>query len=80
VRQPFPLIPFALLGYIEEKQKNKKFTKVAVAQGLLIAHILKHQDLEGKGHVENQTEALMRRLGNVNWGADQEYIRRKHFL
>ncbi|RKO61886.1 hypothetical protein, partial [Caldibacillus debilis] len=59
---------------------NFESERVAVAQGLLIAHILKHEDFEGKGHVENKTKALMRRLSNVDWGAYQEFIRRKHFL
>lgn len=56
---------------------NFESETVAVAQGLLLACILKHENFEGKRHAEEETERLMRQLGNVDWKSYQEYCREK---
>jgi len=56
---------------------NFESETVAVAQGLLLACILKHENFEGKRHAEKETERLMRQLGNVDWKSYQEYCREK---
>lgn len=56
---------------------NFESETVAVAQGLLLACILKHENFEGKRHAEEETERLMRQLGNVDCKSYQEYCREK---
>lgn len=52
---------------------NFENEQVALAQGLLIVHILKNESLENKRQWEQRVDVLMRRLGNVDWGIYLQY-------
>lgn len=54
---------------------NYESEQVALAQGLLLAHILKRESHEEVTRWKHRLDGLMRRLGNVDWGIYLQYGR-----
>ena len=52
---------------------NYESEKVAVAQGLLISHILEHEQFEQRNYLSDRLEYFMRQFGNIDWPAYLDY-------
>lgn len=60
---------------------NYENIRVALAQGLLITHILKQEnDLKNKSDFKRQLERLMSQMGHVNWDTYLEYQSLKNHI
>lgn len=58
-------------------RNNLENERVALWQGLFISHILENEDVKDGQHLQRKVDALMRQLGNIDWGLYMEYGRRK---
>lgn len=54
-------------------RNNFESEKVALAQGLLLNHILKTENKKEFSYIENQLEMFMRRVGNIDTNTQIRY-------